>query len=184
MKLTLVFVMTLCCVFFARGQSTYTTSLITQDVLNGINQQVEKEIPTFKKSISTLEFSNDQIEFAIDTFRIEHIVSKRMDIDNTTIGMNVTIDQQTTSYDKLMNKYYGKLLKALKPEDKKVLIAAEQSWMAYRDAENNLINTMTKDEYSGGGTIQSNIRMGAYSDLVIQRTIAIFNYFNNIIKDK
>ena len=98
--------------------------------------------------------------------------------------MNVTIDQQTTSYDKLMNKYYGKLLKALKPEDKKVLIAAEQSWMAYRDAENNLINTMTKDEYSGGGTIQSNIRMGAYSDLVIQRTIAIFNYFNNIIKDK
>ncbi|MFI5141842.1 MAG: lysozyme inhibitor LprI family protein, partial [Bacteroidia bacterium] len=174
MKFVLVFALFFCCTLFAQGQSDYTTSLITQDVLTGINQQVEKEIPAFKKSISALGFSNDQIEFAIDTFRIEHIASKRMNIDYTTFGMNITMEQQTNSYDKLMNKYYGKLMKALKPEDKKVLITAEQSWMAYRDAENNLINMMTKDEYSGGGSIQTNIRMSAYQDLVIKRTIAIF----------
>jgi uncharacterized protein YecT (DUF1311 family) len=184
MKLALVFVLFFSCALFVQGQNTYTTSLITQDVLNRINQQVENEIPAFKKSITALEFNNDQIEFAMDTFRIEQIVSKRMDVDYTTLGMNVTIDQQTNAYDKLINKYYGKLIKALKPDDKKVLITAEQSWMAYRDAENNLINVMSKDEYSGGGTIQSNIRMGAYSDLVIKRTIGIFNYYNNIIKDK
>ena len=106
-----------------------------------------------------------------------------MDIDYSTIGMNITVDEMTSSYDKLMNKYYNKLLKTLKPGDKKVLINAQKAWLTFRDAETKLIGTMTKEVYSGGGTIQSNIATGAYSDLVVQRTIEIFQYYNNIQRD-
>ncbi len=107
-----------------------------------------------------------------------------MDIDYSTVGMNITVDEMTSSYDKLMNKYYNKLLKILKPDDKKILVTAQKAWLAYRDAEAKLIGKMTKEEYSGGGTIQSNIATGSYSDLVVKRAIEIFNYYDGIIKDK
>jgi hypothetical protein len=53
----------------------------------------------------------------------------------------------------------------------------------FRDTEAKLIGTMTKELYSGGGTIQSNIATASYSDLVVQRTITIFNYYNALTKN-
>jgi uncharacterized protein YecT (DUF1311 family) len=107
-----------------------------------------------------------------------------MDIDYSTVGMNITVNEMTSTYDKLMNRYYNKLLKILKPEDKKILVTAQKAWITYRNAETKLIGTLTKEEYSGGGSIQSNIATGSYSDLVVKRAIEIFNYYNGVIKDK
>lgn len=156
---------------------------ITPQALQKIRAEVEKLIPAYKKSLTEKDFTADEIEFSVDTFRISQIVTKRMDVDYSTIGINITIDEMTSSYDKLMNKYYNKLLKTLKPEDKKVLIIAQKAWLTFRDAEAELIGTMTKEVYSGGGTIQSNIATSAYSDLIVQRTIEIFQYYNNIQRD-
>lgn len=157
---------------------------ITPQVLQKIKADIETKVPAFKQNLSKRELTIDQIEFSLDTFRIEQIVSTRMDIDYSTVGMRATINEKTAAYDKLMNKYYNKLLKALKPEDKQTLVAAQKAWIIYRDAEAKLIGAMIKDEYSGGGTIQPMIATGSYSDLVIKRTIEIFNYFDGIIKDK
>jgi len=156
---------------------------ITPEILKKIKAEIEKEIPDFKEKLSKQDLTADQIEFSLDTFRIEQLVSKRMDIDYSTIGMNITVDEQTASYDKLMNKYYNKLFKILKPDDKKILVAAQKAWLAYRDAEAKLIGTMTKEEYSGGGTIQSIIATGSYSTIVITKALEIFNYYGGIIKD-
>ncbi len=156
---------------------------ISPEILKKIKAEVEAQIPKLKLKLTKQELNPDEIEFKIDTFRIETIASKRMDIDYSTAGMNITVDELTTSYDKLLNKYYGKLMKSLKPEDKKVLITAQKAWLAFRDAEIKLIGTMTEDQYSGGGTMQSNIRMGQYSSLVVERTIDIFHYYNGILKD-
>ena len=147
---------------------------ISPEILKKIEAEVEVQIPKLKLRLSKQELNADEIEFKIDTFRIETIASKRMEIDFSTTGMNITVDESTTSYDKLMNKYYGKLMKLLKPEDKKILITAQKAWLLFRDAELKLIGTMTDDQYSGGGTIQSNIRMGQYSSLVVERTKDIF----------
>ena len=156
---------------------------ITPQILQGIKTDIENQLPALKQKLSKQELTSEQIEFSLDTFRIEQLVSKCMDIDYSTVGMNTTVEERTNSYDKLMNKYYNKLLKALKPEDKKVLINAQRAWLVYRDAENKLIGTMTKEEYSGGGTIQSNIAVGSYSDLVVKRTIEIFEYYNEVIEN-
>ena len=156
---------------------------ITSQVLQKLNSEIEKQIPPLKLKLSKQQLTSEQIEFSIDTFRIEQLVLKRMDIDYTTLGMNTTVIERTNSYDKLLNKYYNKLIKALNPIDKKTLVSAQKSWLVYRDNEAKLINTMTKEEYSGGGTIQSNIAIGSYSDLIAERAIKIFNYYNNLIKN-
>ena len=175
-------------IFFLVRQSSFAQNdgpkEITPQILQKIKMDVEKLVPAFNKNLSDRDLTSDHIEFSVDTFRINQIVSKRMGLDYSTFGMNRTVDEMTASYDKLLNKYYNKLLKILKPEDKKILVTAQRAWLAYRDAEAKLIGTMTKEEYSGGGTIQSNIATGAYSDLVAKRTIEIFNYYDAIIKDK
>ena len=157
---------------------------ITPQLLQKIKADIENQIPAIKEQLAQKEMTADQIEFSLDTFRIEQIVAKRMEIDYSTAGMINTMNEMTAGYDKVMNKYYNKLLKALKPEDKKVLIAAQKAWLAYRDAEAKLIGIMTKEVYSGGGTIQSILSSDSYTQLVVKRTLEIFNYFDSIIKDK
>lgn len=167
--------------YFSFGQNGGSKE-ITPTLLRKLKADIEKQIPEFKKQLSARELSADQMEFAVDTFRIEQLVSKRMDIDYSTQGMNKTFQEMTKSYDSLMNRYYTKLLRALKPEDKRVLMNAQKSWLVYRDAEAKLIGSLTKIEYSGGGSIQSNIAVGAYADLVVRRAIVIFNYYDSIVK--
>jgi uncharacterized protein YecT (DUF1311 family) len=156
---------------------------VTPQILQKIKANIERQIPAFKQKMSNYGHNPDEIEFAVDTFRIEQLASKRMDIDYSTYSMNEATIELTASYDKLLNKYYNKLLKALKPEDQKILITAQRAWLVYREAEIKLINTMIKDEYSGGGTIQSTLQVGSYSSLVVERTKDIFNYYNSIFKE-
>lgn len=168
---------------FSKAQSEGPKE-ITPQVLQKIKADVEKQVLVFKQKLASQNLTKDEIEFSVDTFRIEQIASKRIDLDYSTAGMNTTVSEMTDAYDQLMNKYYNKLLKLLKPEDAKILITAQRAWIIYRDSETKLIGAMTKEEYSGGGTIQSMIAVGSYSDMVIQRTIKIFNYYDNIIKEE
>lgn len=156
---------------------------ITDLELKQIKADVEKQIPDLKKKLIKQELNTNEIEYYIDTFRINHIAQKRMYIDYSTAGMNIAVDELTDSYDKVLNKCYNKLLNILKSEDKKILVAAQKAWIVYRDAENKLIWTMTKTEYSGGGTIQSNIATGSYSSIVTQRSNEIFHYYNSVLKE-
>jgi len=148
-----------------------------------IKADIAALIPALKQSFVKSEMTADQIEFSIDTFRIEQMESRMMEIDYSTAGMRNAVNEKTNAYDKLLNKYYNKLLKLMLPEDKKTLIAAQKAWIAYRDAESNLIGAMMKDVYSGGGTMQSLIATDSYSQMVIQRTIEIFNYYDGIVKN-
>ncbi len=169
------------------GNSTFgqnSPKEITPEILKNIKAEVEAQIPKLKQELSKQDLNADAIEFKIDTFRIETIASKRMEIDYTTAGMVVTVDELTASYDKLMNKYYGKLLKLLKPDDKKILVTAQKAWLVFRDAELKLIGTMTDEQYSGGGTMQSNIRSAQYSSVLVKRTIDIFIHYDGILKDE
>lgn len=157
---------------------------VTPEILAQIKKEVEKEAADYKKTLSSPEYTASQIEFAVDTFTIEHIVSKRMEYDYSTAGMNMAMDEMTQGYDKLLNKYYNKLLKLMKPADQKVLIAAQKAWITYRNAEGKLIGTMSKEEYSGGGSIQSNIANGRYADVVVSRAIEIFLYYDDAVSNK
>lgn len=157
---------------------------LTPAKLKQILAEADRETAVFKKNLRREDYSDDWVEFTADTFRISLINNKRMDVDFSTQGMNETVMETAAAYDKLMNKYYNKLLNWLKPEDKKVLVAAQRAWIAFRDAEKKLIGVTRKEEYSGGGTIQSNIYTGMYESMVEARAIEIFNYYDELVKEK
>ena len=157
---------------------------VTPEMLQKIKAAVEIQVTKYRQGIAKKDYTADRVDFSVDTFRIERIVAKRIEADYSTMGTTEAVSDGTEAYDKLMNKYYNKLLKLLKPEDKKVLIAAQKAWLQFRDAEFKLIGIMGKDEYSGGGSIQSNIAVDTYSELIVKRTVDIFNYYDNAIKEK
>lgn len=155
---------------------------ISSQVLQQIASEVKQMIPAYKASLEKQALNKDQIAFSIDTFYIEQVLQKRINLDYTTAGMNTAILDMVASYDKLLNKYYNKLLNLLQAQDKSVLITAQKAWLQFRDSESKLMRTLSKDVYSGGGTIQSNIVNGAYADLVVNRCIELFNYYDTLEK--
>jgi len=155
---------------------------VTPEVLVKIKAEVEAEIPALKERLQTEELSDKQIEYSIDTFRIEQLAVRRMDLDYSTLGMKEAMSELTEGYDMLLNKYYNALMKSLNADDKQTLRTAQKAWLAYRDAEEELMWTMREDEYSGGGTIQGLIGMGDYLELIQNRTETLFYYYSGILE--
>lgn len=168
----------------AAGAQLDGSKEVAPKLLKQITKETETEAIRFRKTLTDDDWSADRIEFCVDTFTINRIAAKRMDIDFSTMGMNFTVMESIKAFDVLMNKYYNKLLKLLKPADKKILINAQKAWLVFRDAEHKLIGATRKDEYSGGGTIQTNLAVGMYANLVETRTFALFDYFDEIVKEK
>jgi len=150
----------------------------------GVNElQVQKSVNNEAMALAQRMKSIDgndsiSIAFSVDTFRIERTMELRLEQESNTHAMNAQMENATEAYDKLLNRYYQQLLKILQGEDKKTLITAQRAWIAFRDAELSMIGTAGKEQYSGGGTMQSNINAASYLDLVKQRTVQIFNHLD------
>lgn len=151
---------------------------ITPEQRADIKNKAEAETQQFKKTLTG--WADVDIQYAMDTFRIQRIMEKTMDADYSTHGMNNAVNELTAAYDKLLNKYYKLILAKLSTADKQIFITAQKSWLAFRKAEENLILMLSKDEYSGGGTLQSNIITGSFSRLIVQRTDELYRYYSNM----
>ncbi len=91
--------------------------------------------------------------------------------------MNQACYDAAKQYDLLLNKYYRKLSAVLKGEDKKILISARKSWLAFRDAEIRFVEVVSKEEYSGGGTVQALTESSYYLELIKSRTVGLFDHY-------
>lgn len=146
----------------------------TAEYLSTVRNQLEKE--TFpdnsKKTMS--------IAFTLDTCRIERMASEYMKIDFSTIGMSNSVNELNRQYDQLLNIYYQKLLAKLKDSDKEKLKQAQRNWIQFRDSELKLINLLSEDTYSGGGTIQTNRRSAQSLYLTKKRLIELYHYLMEV----
>ncbi len=142
-----------------------------------IKNNIELLVPPFKRNLEKYKMNSTEIEFAVDTFCVEKFMEKWIEVDYTDAGMSEGAYAGARLYDSLLNKYYKKLLAVLKADDKKTLIQAQKAWIQFRDSEYKLIETISKDEYSGGGTIQQLNDSGDYLNLVKTRTIAIYEHY-------
>ena len=141
---------------------------------------VDKELKVYQKVLEKEGYDALMIEFSSDTFKVEHTFSATIaDMVNSPQILEAG-EKATAEYDKLLNKYYNKLLAKLKGDDKKVLIKAQKAWLAFRDAEQDLIGTMSAQQYSGGGSIQKDINESTYQELVKNRLVHIFNHLSRI----
>jgi hypothetical protein len=151
--------------------------------LQKMKSDIEKQIPAYKQKLSKRYLNADETEFSLDTFRIEQIfLSMSSYIPSSTNDPFVeAVVTKRDAYDKLLNKYYNKLLKVFKPEDRPALIKAEKAWIAFRDAEDELVgNVLTKSEYNEDRALKKMDPIFNTADVVKKRAIDIFNYYNGI----
>jgi len=150
---------------------------VTPAIVKKINQEMASEVGSLKTKLTNDKESTSSIEFTLDTFRIESFQKKYIDHDWSTAGMLTATYDAAKKYDSLLNKYYKKLLAVLKQTDKPVLANTQKSWITFRDNELKFIDTISEDEYSGGGTIQQLIDASEYFDIIKQRTITIYEHY-------
>lgn len=98
-------------------------------------------------------------EFTSDTLDIETYYHKQFEALNKNGAVPSDADMASLTYNKaqaygsLLNKYYKKLSALLNEEERKTLIQAQRSWMAFRDSEDILLLTtslITNSFFRGG----------------------------------
>ena len=144
--------------------------------LNKIKSQIETESKTLKVRLTKNASDIFFIEFQLDTFKIERGIDLKNDLDYPTLGMIQATNQAIAEYDILLNKYYKLLLSKLEPHDKVILQEAQRNWIKFRDSEVVLINLMSEDKYSGGGTIQGVIDSDAFLKITRSRVFELANH--------
>ncbi len=174
MKSTLVIAAGLLFYFSSTAQ---TSMEVTPELQKKFKLEIEKEVPKKKQQLEKDKVNAAQIEFILDTFRVERFMEEYIKVNFSDYSMRDAGYETAKLYDSLLNKYYKKLLATLKGEDKKVLVQAQKSWIAFRDSESKLVDLISKDDYSGGGSIQQLTESAEYLNLIKERTIAIFDHY-------
>ncbi|MGA9637810.1 lysozyme inhibitor LprI family protein [Flavobacterium sp.] len=164
---------------FGNAQSESTKTKLTE-----INAQVAKETAKYKDSLTNAGGSYAQpldIEFKTDVYNIEKLADKKIEVDYSTAGMTNVVFELNNNYDKLLNKYYSILLNKLSVKDQEQLKVSQRNWLKFRDSEIELIGVISKEEYTGGGTIQSNIRASQICDLTKNRLFEIKEHLSQFL---
>lgn len=156
---------------------------ITPALKQSFRNEIRIELTSFKSNLKSQQLSELEEEFTIDTFLVERFMQKWIDADYTDIGMSEAGYEGARIYDSLLNKYYKKLMTVLEGEDKKTLQEAQKAWITFRDAENKLGQTISKEQYAGGGTMQSLTESSTWLELVRNRTITLFEHYRRAIQD-
>lgn len=154
---------------------------VTDKEMKAMRQQIEKEAQKLRLELENKEYDSDfakqvDIQYQLDAFRIDQLLARRIDIDYSTSGMVTATYEAESEFDDLLNKYYKKLLAKLSGEDKAVLIRSQKNWLQFRDSERELNTLLTKDEYSGGGTIQRTIGSDCDLELTKARVKGLVDY--------
>ena len=150
---------------------------VTPDLQKKIMLDIDKEVLKLKQRLSKGGDNSVHVEFIVDTFRVERFMAKWVELDFGDFGMRDAGYATAKLYDSLLNKYYKKLLLVLKGNDKQALVQAQKAWLSFRDGETKLVETISKDDYSGGGTMQQLTEASEYLNLIKSRTIVLFEHY-------
>jgi len=146
---------------------------IEQDVIK-LKSELEKRVK------STAFLKQVIIDFTIDTFRIEQLLSAKLKLDQSNAGMENSYIEAEIDYQKLLDKYNQLLLSKLNEQDKAILKQSQFSWMQFYNSELNLNNTISKEEYTGGGTMQGLFNAYRFLEIKRRRVVDIYLYLNKM----
>ena len=102
-------------------------------------------------------------------------VDKMMEKDPSTAGMNQAIDRGIELWDAEMNKAYNSLMKKLPEGERAILKKSQVVWLAYRDANNNLVSTVYGHAQ---GTMYSSMANDEGLEIVKTRTLLLRKYID------
>jgi uncharacterized protein YecT (DUF1311 family) len=151
-----------------------------------IRQETDPLMETKRKELLSEQLDSTEINFTLDTSRIELYFDKCWDYvhehgltltDADRAGMDYA---KAKAYDSLLNKYYKHLFRLLNEMDKKILVQAQRSWLAYRDNEDKLRESVGMAATGGGSLLQLDLS-GAYLTMVENRTIDLYHYYSRVM---
>lgn len=118
------------------------------------------------------------VQFDVDTFKIEQLSILLMEINYSTSAMMEATLMLEKNYDLLLNKYYKTLYNKLNNDDKLKLKESQRNWIQFRDSERKMNMALSKDEYSGGGTIQPFFLASKLTSITRTRVIELYGYLH------
>ncbi len=139
-----------------------------------LKAKLEKEVT------STVFLKKITIDFTVDTFGIERLIKAKQEIDPSNASLYNSYLSAESEYKKLVDNYYQLLLSKLNDTDKAILQQSQNSWMQYYNSELNLNNTVSKDEYTGGGTMQGLFVAYSVYDFTKTRAIRLYRYLSRM----
>lgn len=159
---------------------------ITQQDSVMIQKQIELKSSELKKTLLSQKANRGypdelDIEFRLDTFKIKQKIKMQLDIDYSTSGMVRSTEESTRSYDRLLNKYYQKLIQRLESEDKEVLRRSQRNWIKFRDSEIKLNDLVSSWGYSEGGSDAYLFAKIREQSITENRLIEIYRYLTRIV---
>lgn len=101
----------------------------------------------------------EELEFALDTFKINEtcrLMMSGVDIDDNSILSHCYL-YKFYAEEYLIYKYYIKVEKLLKDEDRNILKLSQEQWEGSLNADWNIENTIKGHKYTGGGSMWKNI---------------------------
>lgn len=150
---------------------------------------VKESTDSLKRVLTSKEYLNDaekkvRIEFASDTFAISKRFGLYVSQDYSDYGMKTASIHLLEAYEKLLNKYYQMLLATLNPEDREILKVTQRNWIKYRESEKQLNDLVSKDNYSGGGSIQVLFVLSREIEITQNRVVEFYNYMGRLNLNK
>lgn len=158
---------------------------VTKEDSINFEKSIAFSVDSLKQVLSLHDYLNENdkdltIEFQLDTFKVEKRLELYINQDYSDYGMKIACNNQINDYEKLLNKYYKKLLAELNTEDKETLKIAQRNWIKYREAELNLNFLISQDNYSGGGTIQTLFVLSRNIEITKARVIEFYDYLGRM----
>lgn len=184
---SILFIIFLITVDFSIAQEPY---VLSEEELLKFDDSINNNAEVLRlQLLKELEYPSKnrelEIEFQVDTFKIIQKIQKRTEEYVNPFGqnMNKINSFEEIEYDKLLNKYYQKLLNKLKEPDKETLRQAQRNWIKFRDSEIKLIDIIYSPNYSGPGFLPILSGSSTISEHTKNRTIEIYNLLLAITLD-
>lgn len=176
-------------VLFIIGMSIHVSAqdtIIPIALLERYKQEINDEVLLYRQYLEDQAqadnyYDSINIEFIIDTFKIEQLYSKKMDSLYGDFEMAAVTYELEQDYDDLLNKYYKLLMSELQDQDKIILKESQRNWIAYRNTERKLNSLVSDDVYSGGGTMHFCFISSTYCEITKKRVLELYDYYYRVI---
>jgi len=146
-----------------------------------IEQDAIKLKSELKKSVKSTAFLKQIIiDFSIDTFIIERLILAKQKLNPSNVNVANSYVMAEASYQKLLEKHYQLLLGKLNGQDQEILRQSQFYWMQLYNSEINFSNTISKDEYSGGGTMQELFKTHTILKFTKSRVVNVVQYLSRM----
>lgn len=128
------------------------------------------------------DFSDSIVRlFLEDTFVVENLLTKQLQKESSTLGINKANLACASEYEKLVDKYYMILLSKMTGGDKELLVSWQNSWKSTMEEERKLIGKLMQEEYSGGGSIQSITYTQRLMNAQKDHVLILIDYLSHLI---